>query len=223
MKCTSPTRQRSFPAALAGAIGGIYGLNDFHPKPKDGANVSTTVGSHAMTPSDFATIYDVNPLYAAGIDGTGVSMAIIGLSEITINDYRSFRKMFNLSAVDPQMVLVGPSPGTVQSWNGEGLLDLEWAGAVAPNANLSFVYGTNIATAVQAAIDRSVGQIISSSYAACELSGTTNCTAVWPNRPMSKALPGWPHPATPVPRGATTPRRQPETDWRSNCPPLFRK
>jgi subtilase family serine protease len=77
--------------------------------------------------------------------------------------------MFNLSAVDPQMVLVGPSPGTVQDWNGEGLLDLEWAAAVAPNANLSFVYGANIATVVQAAIDQSVGQIISTSYAACEL------------------------------------------------------
>ena len=162
----------SIPASLQGAIGGIYGLNDFHPKSKGGANVAATIGSHAMTPSDFATIYDVNPLYAAGIDGTGVSIAIMGLSEITINDYRSFRKMFNLPAVDPQMVLVGQSPGTVQGWNGEGLLDLEWAGAVAPNANLSFVYGTNIATAVQAAVDHSVGQIISSSYAACELSGT---------------------------------------------------
>src|SRR5208283_2080921 len=133
------------------------------------ANATATIGSHAMTPSDFATIYNVNPLYAAGIDGTGVNIAIIGLSEITLSDYRSFRKMFNLSAVDPQMVLVGPSPGTVQGWDGEGLLDLEWAGAVAPNANLFFVYGTNIATVVQAAIDRSVGQVVSTSYGVCEL------------------------------------------------------
>lgn len=162
----------SIPASLQGAIGGIYGLDSFNPKPKGGANVTTTIGSHAMTPSDFATIYNVNPLYAAGIDGTGVSMAIMGLSEITINDYRNFRKMFNLSAVDPQMVLVGPSPGTVPGWNGEGLLDLEWAGAVAPNANLSFVYAANIVTAVQSVIDRSVGQIISSSYAVCELGST---------------------------------------------------
>jgi len=158
----------SIPASLKGVIGGIYGLNNFYPKPKDGAHATTTIGSHAMTPSDFATIYDVNPLYAAGIDGTGVNIAIMGLSEITLSDYQSFRKMFNLSAVDPQMVLVGPSPGTVQGWDGEGLLDLEWAGAVAPNANLFFVYGTNIATAVQAAIDRSVGQIVSTSYAVCE-------------------------------------------------------
>jgi subtilase family serine protease len=113
----------SIPASLQGAIGGIYGLNDFNPKPKGGANVSTTIGSHPMTPSDFATIYHVNPLYAAGIDGTGINVAIIGLSEITLSDYRNFRTMFNLPAVDPQMVLVGPSPGTIQAWKGEGLLD----------------------------------------------------------------------------------------------------
>jgi len=162
----------SVPASLEGVIAGIYGLNDFNPKPKAVADVSTTTGSHPMTPADFATIYDVNPLYASGIDGTGINIAIIGLSEITLSDYLGFRKMFNLSAVAPQMVLVGPSPGTVQGWNGEGLLDLEWAGAVAPNANISFVYAANIATAVQAAIDRSVGQIINTSYAECELGST---------------------------------------------------
>ena len=37
-------------------------------------------GNHFVAPGDFATIYDVAPLYATGSDGTGQKIAIMGQS-----------------------------------------------------------------------------------------------------------------------------------------------
>ncbi len=39
-------------------------------------------GFHYMAPADFAKIYNVQPLYDAGIDGSGQSIAIVGRSNI---------------------------------------------------------------------------------------------------------------------------------------------
>ena len=71
------TTNISVPAALAGVIAGVGGLDDFRLQPyyKKGAAVAApeyTVGStHILAPDDVATIYDVTPLYGNGIDGTG--------------------------------------------------------------------------------------------------------------------------------------------------------
>jgi uncharacterized protein (TIGR03437 family) len=168
----------SIPEALEGVVGAINGLSDFQPRPvsslgmRAGVSSSTpTSGSHALTPQDFATVYDVNPLYANGIDGTGVSIAITGWSEIQVSDVHTFRSMFGLPANDPQLVLVGPSPGTVAASEDEALLDLETASAVARNASLIYVYAAHYEDAIMAAVDRNLGQIVSTSWADCETGG----------------------------------------------------
>ncbi len=166
----------SIPEALSGVIGAIQGLHDFNPKPvgdfgKPAPASQITTGSHALTPADFATVYDVNPLYASGINGTGIQIVIVGASEIRLSDIDSFRAGFHLPAADPQLLLIGPSPGTPQAEEGEALIDLEWAGAVAPNASLIYVYSANFTDGVLAAIDRDLAKIISTSYADCEAAG----------------------------------------------------
>ena len=35
-------------------------------------------GINAIAPGDFATIYNVAPLYSAGVDGTGQTIAVVG-------------------------------------------------------------------------------------------------------------------------------------------------
>ena len=167
------------PEALDGVIGAIQGLHDFNPKPVGDFGkwapafslTQITTGSHALTPADFATVYDVNPLYAGGIDGTGIQLVVVGASEIRLSDIDSFRGGFHLPASDPQLLLIGPSPGTPQAEEGEALLDLEWAGAVAPNASLIYVYSANLTDGLLAAIDRDLAPIISTSYADCEAAG----------------------------------------------------
>lgn len=67
----------SVPAALAEVVGGIRSLHNFRPKPRlfrrrIGSTprfTSSTTGNHFLAPADFATIYDVQSLYNAGITG----------------------------------------------------------------------------------------------------------------------------------------------------------
>ena len=47
-------------------------------------------------PGDIATIYDIGPLYTAGIDGTGMKIAIMGQTDIYAADIAQFRAGFGL-------------------------------------------------------------------------------------------------------------------------------
>ncbi len=177
------------PEPLAGLVASIWGLHDFNPAPHhvrapaaDHAKPEFTDGSspaHYLTPDDFATIYNVKPLYAAGIDGTGVKIAIIGGSDIALDDIRSFRSAAGLPQKDPVVVLTGPDPGTDSSAEIEADLDIEWAGGIAKNATVIYVNSTSPFTSAAYAIENNLAPIISISFGVCEaLMGTTELTSL---------------------------------------------
>ncbi len=162
----------SVPAAIAGLVGGFLGMNDFNPKStvhfaEVGDPSFTSVGSHYLAPSDFATIYNLAPLYAAGIDGTGQSIAVVGASDIVISDIRAFRSIFGLPASDPKIIQYGANPG-INGAQFESNLDIEWSGAVAPKAAITYVFGANAFTAWTYAVNQNVAPIISISFGYCE-------------------------------------------------------
>jgi uncharacterized protein (TIGR03437 family) len=160
----------SVPAAFASVIAGFHGLDDIEPESmlvssQPQANLSN--GGHYLAPDDFATVYDVKPLYAAGIDGTGVNIAVIGASEIDDTYTPAFRDFFGLSANPIEKKLVGANPGK----NGadlEAYLDLQWSGAVARGAHIIYVYSSSAMTAAQYAIDRNLAPILNFSFGGCE-------------------------------------------------------
>ncbi len=166
------------PAALAGVVSGLAGLDDFRPKPNiirrtiPDANPDYNFGQgeHFLAPDDIATIYDVKPLYSRGIDGTGQRIAIVGQSDIQLSDIREFRSLMGLPANDPQIVLVpgGSAPGMQEGNLLEADLDLEWAGAVAKNAALIYVNAANAWDSLHYAVTSDVAPVVSFSYAACE-------------------------------------------------------
>ncbi|MGB6945034.1 MAG: protease pro-enzyme activation domain-containing protein [Bryobacteraceae bacterium] len=171
----------SVPAAFGSVVKAIRGLNDFRLKPRLRApasklssakpNYTTGQGTHYIAPGDLATIYDVTPLYNAGINGTGQKIAIAGQIEVNLSDIEAFRSQFGLPANDPQPVLVGSrNPGSNASSGdlAESDLDLEWSGAVAPNATIIFVYSTDVMTSLQYAIDEKLAPVVSVSYGSCE-------------------------------------------------------
>jgi pro-kumamolisin-like protein/subtilase family protein len=168
----------SVPAALAGVISGVAGLNDFRPMPRairraaSSAKPDFTDGTttHFLAPADFAAIYDVQPLYGRGINGSGQKIAVVGQSDIQLGDIREFRSLMGLPANDPQIVLVPGSadPGMQNGDLQEADLDLEWAGAVAQDAALIYVNSTNAWDSLQYAITNDVAPVISVSYGACE-------------------------------------------------------
>ncbi len=164
------TQVPSIPEALSDVAGGFLGLNDFpaHSNAKVVTPDYTTGNTHYLAPADFATIYDVAPLYAAGIDGTGQSIAIVGESDVLLSDIAAFRSRYGLPVNAPKLFLYGTDPG----YNGaqvEGNLDLEWAGAIAPKATIYYVYGTSAFIAMEVAVESNQAQVISVSYGSCEI------------------------------------------------------
>jgi len=171
------TAEPSLPIALQTAIRAIHGLHDFRMQPKavlrpalDPNYTSSTSGNHYLSPDDLGTIYNIKALWNAGYDGTGQKVVIAGQTRVNLADIQQFRAKFQLPASDPQLILVPNTtdPGTVKGDLGEADLDLEWAGATAPQATLVYVYSYNVTDAVQYAIDQNLAPVLSVSYGLCE-------------------------------------------------------
>ncbi|SNS76896.1 Ig-like domain (group 3) [Granulicella rosea] len=170
----------TLPAAIAGVVGGITGLNDFklksrariqHPAadPAKPLFTSSISGSHFIAPGDFYTIYDVNPLLNSSINGKGITIAVMGQTDISLTDAAAFRSASGLTANAPTVKLYGTDPGTSSDDIDEAMLDVEWSGAVAPAASILFVNSTDvIGISMTQAIDNALAPIITVSYGDCE-------------------------------------------------------
>jgi hypothetical protein len=126
-------------------------------KPQFGINFPSTNGSFAyleedVSPYDFATIYNVLPLWQAStpITGSGQTIAIVGTSDINTADVATFKSTFGLPAGLTPIIKAGVNgidPGQCTSSTNacnsgdliENSLDVEWSGAVAPGAQVVLV------------------------------------------------------------------------------------
>ena len=184
------------PAALAGVVAGVVSLNDFRPHPNFKPRPAYTVSSggspyQLVVPADLATIYNLNPLFSAGISGQGQTVVVIEDTNVyTTADFTSFRKTFGLSSyTSGSFVQVHPTgsnacgnPGVVSGNEGEAELDMEWASAAAPSATIELASCADTSTnfggllALQNLINgASPPAIVSISYGECE---TENGAAV---------------------------------------------
>jgi subtilase family serine protease len=189
------------PAALAPVIAGITPVNDFQPKSylkvmgKASYDASThnwvpdwgfPNGAHLLNlgPGDFALQYDLNPLYAAGITGSGVTIGLIGASNVDTAVVATYRSFFGLPASPLNVVIDGLDPGQNYAAS-ESYLDVELAGAVAPGAtiNLYTSAGTSVQNglylAAQRAVDDDVAMVLSTSYGECELDLGSSGNQFW--------------------------------------------
>ncbi len=127
----------AIPAALAGTVIGLGSLNDFAPKPRAKIQshlTSFVSGNHFLTPADFATIYNINPLYSAGADGTGQKIAVIGQSTVSTTDLNKFRSAAGLTRQHGHHDVSARNGGKCAGDEGESDLDIEWSGGVAKEA-----------------------------------------------------------------------------------------
>jgi hypothetical protein len=186
----------SIPTALSPVVAGVLSLNDFFSKPQHTAmqtiarnssgklapvkgNTTTTDGFgdyyYYVSPGDAQTIYGASSLVASGVNGSGVAIAVLGRADIELSDVQTFRTLFNLPSNDPNFILSGPDPGlTLSNDQIESSLDVEWAGAVAPNATVNFVVAAStdttdgISLAAIYAVENAVAPIVTLSYGDCE-------------------------------------------------------
>jgi hypothetical protein len=180
------------PAALAPVVAGFASLNNFPRKPfhenRGTFSRSKATGEihplftfpygygnyYALGPADFATIYNVAPLWTNNIDGTGQTLAVVGETNINIQDVRDFRSMFGLPANDPNIILNGPDPGITSGDESEADLDVEWSGAVAKGATIDLVVSESTETTAGIdlsalfIIDNNLAPVMSESYGECE-------------------------------------------------------
>jgi uncharacterized protein (TIGR03437 family) len=167
------------PVAFQGVVTAISGLHDFLLTPKLKPRSTKPLaqprynqgGQHYLAPGDLATIYDITPLYTAGINGTGQKIVIVGQTDLPLSDIQTYRTTFGLPANNPTLLLVPGTqdPGISANDLGESDLDVEVAGAIAPDATILFVYSKNVEDAFHYAIDQNLAPILSTSYGSCEL------------------------------------------------------
>ncbi|HEV2133221.1 MAG TPA: protease pro-enzyme activation domain-containing protein [Terracidiphilus sp.] len=189
------------PAALAPVIGGFVSLNNFHYKsyaqklgeatydPSTGrAKPTWTIGSGSfdytkynfvLSPADYAVQYDL----PSTLKGDGQTIAIVNEANINVYLVNQFRSLFGLPANPPQIIIDGNDPGVDGINNPDGpngasveaYLDVEWAGAVAPNATIELVIAgdtsveSGLALAAEHAVYSNVAPVISVSFGGCEL------------------------------------------------------
>ena len=202
----------SIPAALVPAVRGIVSLHDFYSKPAlIPANKKATVkladgkplmasgdGFIALSPPDFATIYDLNPLYngtapspkTTPVDGTGQTIAIVAEDSVNsmattgIDDVANFRQIFGLPSNPPNIIVTGPGID-LQRIDTEVTLDVEWSGAVAPNATIDVVVsaGTPTTDPVDLSaiyiVDNNLAPIMNFSFSECEQDLGSAGNAFW--------------------------------------------
>lgn len=181
------------PAALAPVVVGVVSLNDFRPHAMHKLHgprpfFTDSTGNYSVVPEDLATIYNLNPLFRAGISGQGQTIAVIEDTDVfATSDWGTFRSTFGLSSYAAGSFTTvfppppsGPNnctdPGVIAPNDAEAILDAEWASAAAPSAAILMATCADSTTtfggliAFQNLINASTQPpaIISISYGQCE-------------------------------------------------------
>jgi subtilase family serine protease len=192
------------PAALAPVVAGIVSLHDFMPRPMLKTRTDYTFTSsgstyYAVTPPDLATIYNLNPLFAAGYTGAGQTIVVIEDTNVySTADWTTFRSTFGLSGyTSGSFTQVHPAPksgtnncanpGVVVGNDGEAILDAEYASAAAPNAAIELASCADTSTtfggliALQNLLNASSTPpaLVSISYGECEAENGATANAAY--------------------------------------------
>jgi pseudomonalisin len=148
-------------------------------------------------PSDFATIYDLNPVYNQGLDGTGQTIALLGRSRAYIPDIESFETVSGLVVKDPTVIVppLGTDPGppagpggSPSDYQKEATLDVMRSTSVAPGATINLIVSfTNGNSFGDLSIDAEyvvdsdpvIAQIMSISFLSCESEAGLSNVQFW--------------------------------------------
>ncbi len=184
----------SIPTALTPAVGGVLTLHNFLKKPQlhlsktpvaaklrpgKSPEVTFSDGTHALAPGDYATIYNINPVYNSNNVGQLATIGVVGRSNLynSGGDPENFRQDFLPldSSEDFTVILNGPDPGDLGGGEeAEATLDTTWSGAVAQGALIDFVVSasTNTTDGVDLSelyiIENNLADVMTESFGSCE-------------------------------------------------------
>jgi hypothetical protein len=198
----------AIPAALAPVVAGVVSLHNFpkhaqvrpnglYRRFRDSGQLQAlftygTPANFAIGPGDWTKIYNV-PTQCGGqaCTGLGQTIAIVSDSNINATDVVNFRAIFGLAPYNTvcandklptqcqlSVIVNGPDPGL----NGDEIeadLDTEWAGALAPAAQIILVVSestdsnpTQVSEGIDLSalfvVDNNVAPVLSESFGICE-------------------------------------------------------
>jgi len=173
------------PEALAPAIAGVVSMHDFRPHKAIRPQYTVPNGGqpyYPVVPADLATIYDFNPLFNKGINGTGQTIVVIEDSDLYSKaDWTKFRSALGLPT--GTLTTVHPTGSGANSCSDPGVTsddvevaaDVEWASAAAPGAAIivAACQDTAVSSGLSIAMQNllngsSPPAIMSVSYLSCE-------------------------------------------------------
>jgi len=190
------------PTALTPAVAGVLTLHNFIKKPSihfSGEPVSAKLvpgktrpqvtfpaqngepAINALAPSDYAVIYNINPVYSSGINGDGVAIGVVGRSNIYAggDDVQDFKNILGYASGNFGLILNGPDPGDLGGGEeAEATLDLTWSSSIGNGADVTLVVSatTNTTDGIDLSenyiIENNFADVMTESFSACELYAT---------------------------------------------------
>jgi kumamolisin len=174
----------SVPVDLADVVEGVFGLDDrpqaqahFQPFQPDGEVVSRAAGA-SFTPVQLAALYK----FPTGLDGSGQCIAIIELGGgFKPADIKAYFTGLGLPVPNVKAISIDGGrnhPTNANSADGEVMLDIEVAAAVAPKATIAVYFAPNtnkgFLDAITTAVHDSVNKpsVISISWGSAESNWT---------------------------------------------------
>jgi kumamolisin len=160
--------QPKIPPQVAAVADKVSGLDNYR------RTRSRAVPPGGLTATDLLAFYNIKPLRAAGLDGTGQTIVLPEIDDLpNLNDLNKFATKFGLPPYDSLLTVKrDPNWGTPDKPQGETVLDLEIIHEIAPNAKLvvylsaaDFAHGDR---AFAQMVTDHLGSIISESLGSCE-------------------------------------------------------
>jgi len=168
----APDRAPRIPTAMRDAVEGVAGLDTtpqmrpmFRPPLAD-------VPIGGLKPNDVALAYDIAPLRAAGLDGTGQTVAIVSFDTFLESDVAAFDVQAGITGPPVEKVFVPDDYVPVRGeGTGEVNLDIDVIRSVAPGADIldyEAPNGQGFAPVMSAILEDARVDIVSISWGRCE-------------------------------------------------------
>ncbi|MHB1446246.1 MAG: S53 family peptidase [Acidimicrobiales bacterium] len=178
------------PATLPAGVSGVLGLDDLArahdflsagPKATETSlpvtSCSASITSTANTPAAMASAYGIDGLYSQGLDGSGMTVALLELADFSTADVATYASCLGISGASAGRVVVdGGAPigtGTL-----EATADVEDVLSIAPGASVLAYEGPNTTSGLydtySAIVSQDLAQVVSTSWGMCEAQNAPN-------------------------------------------------
>jgi kumamolisin len=161
--------------AYLGLIAGVTGLDSSHQRhPLYKIQSQEGAPTRGVLPEKIKSIYGFNPIYAAGVNGTGQHIAIATYNDVNLNDINTYYQSVSLNPMPTvDRVLFNGTPPVDENSAVETSLDAEFSGMIAPGASIHVFTSAENSDAGETALftailDDNRAKVVNYSWGDCE-------------------------------------------------------